>query len=210
MPAHEFDQADTVSRRNRLDAGTVNDIDRSRISAHETEAAIDEWHIVVDGLGHADDADSKSSSGYLSAQGQGTMHAAVATEHEEDTDAVGLQVVDHLAGILRASRGAQHRAAFVMDAGDRFRCQHHRLMTVSCDQTFIAISETDNVPHAVAGPQFEHDATDDIVQARGQSAAGHDAAAQGSRIEKNLVARPGQFKSRKAGCVGDRLAQARD
>jgi len=180
--------------------------DRRRKRALETEAAIDEVDVVVDGLGYDDDPDAQAAALDFRDDAHGSADAAVAADHEQDADAVGFQVVDHLRGFLRSAGRTQQCAAFVMDVRDRFRRQRHHLVAESRDEPLVAIAEAEDALHAVAARQFQHDSADDVVEAGAQSAAGNDAAPHRARVEENPVARTGQFEGRQS---ADAAVQAR-
>ena len=208
MPAHQLDQADAVARGHRLDARAADHVDCGRIGADETETAIDERHVVVYRLGHPDYADAQTAPLDLRAYAHCPVHAAVAADHEQDADAIGFQVVDQFRGFLRSARGAQYRSALVMDVRDRFGRERQREMTIARDQPLIAVAKAEDLSHAVACPQFQHDAAHHVVEAGRQTAAGDDAAAHGARVEEYLVARPGQLERRQRREIRARSRQA--
>ena len=80
-------------------------------------------------------------------------------------------------------------------------------MAMTCNQALVAIAKPEDAPHAIAGPQFEHDAAHHVVQTRRESAAGHDAARQSARIKKNPVARSGQLERSQRVWVALAIAQ---
>src|SRR5207245_2532642 len=102
VPAHQLDQADAVAGAGRLDARAPNDLDGGGVRALEAEAAIDEVDVVVDGLGHRHHADLQGAPLDLRGQLHGPADGPVAPDHEEDVDAQRLEVVDHLARVLRS------------------------------------------------------------------------------------------------------------
>ena len=194
MPAHQLDETDAVARGHRLDPRAADRIDRGRVRRQVAEAAVDEADVVVDRLGHPDHRDPCAAAAHLVGDPQRAGERAVAADDEQHADAVRLEVVDQLGRVLRAARGAEHRAAVVVDVRDRLGREHHRLVPVARDQPLEAVAEPGDATHAVAVPQLEHDAADHVVQARGEPAAGHDPAAQRARIEEDPVARAGELE----------------
>ncbi len=202
MPAHQLDQADAVARAHGLDARTAHDVHRRRIGTFETEAAVDEMDVVVDGLGHADHADLQTAALDFGTELHRAADGAVAADHEQDVDAVGFEIVDDFARILRSARGTEDGAALMVDVGHRLRGQRHRFMAAARNQSFVAIAKAEDALDAVAARQFEHDAAHDVIDAGTKATAGDDAAADGARIEENLVAWPGQLECRQCGRLG--------
>ena len=199
VPPHQFDQADAVARPHCFDARAAYHVHRRRIRAFEAKAAIDEMDVVVDGLRHADDRDLQAAPFYFRRELHRCADGAVAADHEQDVDGVGLEIVDHFAGILRAARRAEDGAALVMDVRHRLRGQLDRFMAEARNQAFVSITKAEDAFDAVTARELEHDAAHDVVDAGAEAAAGDDAAANRSRIEENLVARAGQFEGGQGG-----------
>ena len=85
-----------------------------------------------------------------------------------------------------------------MDVLDQLRREVHRPVPVTGFQPFETVGETVHLVHPVVVVQAEHDGTDDIVDARAETAAGDDAAGHPGRVEIEAFARtrglePGRF-----------------
>src|SRR4051812_41042202 len=195
MAAHEFDKADAIARTHRLDPRAAHHIHRGGIRTFEAEAAIDEMDIVVDGLRYADHRDFEAAPFDLCRELHCAADGAIATDDKKNVYAVGLKIIDNFTGVLRAARRAENSAALMMNMRHRFRGEHHRIMAEPRNQPFVAEAEPQDAFHAIPASKFEHKPAHDVVDAGAKSAASDDTAADGARIEKNLVARSREFKS---------------
>ena len=85
----------------------------------KAEALIDEHDVVVDRLGNADDGDlrrrARRSPRVICIA---PAERAVAADDEQHVDAHLFQAIDDLGGVLLAARGAQDRAAMLVDVAD--------------------------------------------------------------------------------------------
>ena len=140
---HQLDQADAVARAGRLGVRCVGCAPRLGDRGLEAERLLDERDVVVDRLR---DADRRRSSACARAASSAiawrAAQRAVAADREEHVDALALQGVDHLADVLRSARGAEDRAAHLVDVADPLRRQLERRMAVARHQPLVAVAET--------------------------------------------------------------------
>ena len=85
----------------------------------EAEAVVDERDVVVDRLRDADDRDPQLALGDHVGDPLRAVQRAVAADHEQDVDAELLQAVDDLVRVLLPARGAEDRAAVLVDVAAR-------------------------------------------------------------------------------------------
>ena len=82
-------------------------------------------------------------------------HRAVAADHEQQVDAERDQPVHHLVGVLRAARGAEHRAALSVDAVHDLRGQSDRLGS-ALDQPGVPGAEAGHLADPVVLGELHH------------------------------------------------------
>ena len=92
------------------------------------------------------------------------------------------------------SRGAENRAALLMNAIDELRRELHRLAAALRIDSAVAATKAKHLGDAVAVLEFEKERVDDVIEPRAQTAAGHDTRARLLRIEKQLRTRPRHLK----------------
>ncbi len=199
VPAHQLDDADSVARPGRLDVRAPHHVDRRGERRLEPEAPVDEVDVVVDRLGHADDADGKAAPLDLAHQAHRPAQGSVAADDEEDADVEPLEDVGHGARVLLAARRSEHRAPLVMDVGDGSYGERHAVAPAGREAQ-VPVPEAEHLGHRVGLVQLEHDPAHDVVHARAKAAAGHDAAAELRGVEVDLV--PGTRQLERGGAVG--------
>ncbi len=110
----------------RLDVRRIDHLFRLLDGGEVAEGAVDVLHIVVDGLGDADDRDLEFAALNFLDYAMRPALGAVAADGEQDVDAALLQEIDDDVGADRAARGAQQRAAELMNAVDDLGVQPQR------------------------------------------------------------------------------------
>ncbi len=196
MPPHHLQQADAVVGAGRLDVGAANRLGGGGGGALEAEAAIDEVDVVVDRLGDPHHGDRQLAPLDLADQLGRPPQRPVAADDEQRPDAHLLQLVDHLAGILAAARGAEDGPAQVVDRADHRRREPQRLVPEPGDDPFEAVAKAEDLLHAVGVGQLEDQPAHDVVDAGTEPAAGHDPDPEGGRIEEQPIAGARQLEGR--------------
>ncbi len=194
VTAHQLHQRDAVVDAVRFGVGAVQDLGRFLDCRQVAEAARDEGHVVINGLGDADHGQGMAAPPGFLEQVVAAALGAVAAEGEQDIHAAPDQVVHGNPDVHRAARGPQHGAAVLMNVVDELRRQHERLLAARRVEALVAVAKTEDFLHAVAVMKFQKQGTDHVVQPRAQSAAGDDASAGLLGIEEQLRAWASEFE----------------
>ena len=133
------------------------------------EGARHERHVVVDGLRDADHRQRVAALPGFLEQLVAAALRAVAADGEEDVHAAPDQVVHGEADVHRAARGAEHRAALLVDVVHELGRQHDRFRAAGGIQPLVAAAKAEHLLHAVGVVQFEEERADDVVQAGAQA-----------------------------------------
>ena len=150
--------------------------------------------VVIDGLGDADDRDLQIPFANGLVDQLGSQHGSVTADHEQDVDVHTFEGVDDFLGRLGASGGCQDGASEFMNGGHLFRGQFHDVMAVFGDESLQPVADTDGCGHVVMMVGFHDNGSDDIVEARAETTAGHQGAFGLGRIEIDLFPGTGFFK----------------
>ena len=129
VATHEFHEPDAAGHAARLGVRAIEHPRGFFDGAEESECARDEADVVVDGLRHADDGERVAAAARFLVEIVRAALRAVATDGEENVHAARDEVVHRDADVHRAARGAEDRAAFLMNAIDELRRDLHRLRT---------------------------------------------------------------------------------
>mmetsp|Transcript_25124 Transcript_25124/g.72409 ORF Transcript_25124/g.72409 Transcript_25124/m.72409 type:complete len:229 (-) Transcript_25124:2545-3231(-) len=189
MPTHELDQADAVRVGRGLDVGGVDGPERLRARGVEAEGPVNQLHIVVDGLRHANHCAFVVD---LQQAVEGLHRAlvrAVAAQYKVLADVLGRQRLRNL-GVRRIAAVAHEDAtAFVVDI-------LHPLLreldpSLGLDRALEATDDAVHLPHAIC-PQHLDQLADHGVQARADAAACDDRRGEAvlGRVPMQHPARP--------------------
>ena len=151
-------------------------------------------HIVVDRLRHADDGERVAAVARFLVEIVRAALRAVAADGEEDVHAARDEILHRRADVHRAARGAENRAALLMNAIDELRRDLNRLHSACRIEPAVAAAKAEHLRDAIAVVQFEKERADDVVEAGAQTTTRHDAGARLFRIEEELRPRPGQLE----------------
>ena len=124
VAAHELHEAEPVEGPVRLVVGARDDVGRAEHGGLETERAVDEVKVVVDGLRDADDRDGLLALLDFLRDGVCAAERAVAADTEQHVDVQAHQGVDHDGGLLVAAGAAEDGAAVVLDGVDHVGVEH--------------------------------------------------------------------------------------
>ena len=193
---HDLDDPDAVDGRLGLDLRGLDRLRGARVGGLEAEALADVRDVVVDRLRHADHCDPRVAGERLLRDAVRTVQRAVAADHEEDVDATALQRVDHDADVLRAARGAEHRAAALVDRLDVLGREVDRAEAVLGHEAGEPVAEAGHVSHAVVLVQLQHEGADDVVETGAQATARHDADPGLPGLEVDVGARAARLEGR--------------
>ena len=194
MATHEFHEPDPAGHAACLGVRAIEHARGFLDGAEESERARDEADVVVDGLRHADDGERVAAAARFLVEIVRAALRAVAADGEEDVHAARDEVVHRGADVHRTARGAENRAAFLMNAIDELRRDLHRLHAARGIEPAVAAAKAEHLGDAVAVVQFEKERADDVVEPGAQPAARHNARARLFRVEEKFRARAGQLE----------------
>mmetsp|Transcript_25996 Transcript_25996/g.77058 ORF Transcript_25996/g.77058 Transcript_25996/m.77058 type:complete len:285 (-) Transcript_25996:872-1726(-) len=127
LAAHELDQADAAARRAGLYLCSQQRALRLLDRGVEAKAFVDEQDVVVDRLGHADDAAADLVLLAHRVDGVGARIAAVSTDDKQHVNAPHVDALDNLLDVGAATRRPQDGAPLKLDPVDVLCRQHNRL-----------------------------------------------------------------------------------
>lgn len=194
VTAHELHEAEPVKGAIRLVVGARDDVGRAEHGGLETERAVDEVQIVVDGLRDADDRDGLLALFDFLRDGVRAAKRAVAADAEQHIDVQAHQGVDHDGGFLVAAGAAEDSAAVVLDGVNHVWVEHNGRIAVRGIEPTVAVRDAKDVADAVVEPEHGHEALDNVVQTRAEAAAGDNAGAGPCRVVENGFARAGSLE----------------
>ena len=119
---------------------------------------------------------------------------AVAADSEKHVHPPSDQVVHGQPHIHRPARGAQHRAAMLVNVVHEPRRQRNRLRPEPRVEPLVAAAKPEHFLDPVGVVQLQEERTDDIIQPGAQTATRHDARTGLFGIEIQPVPRPGQLE----------------
>jgi hypothetical protein len=160
----------------------------------KSERARDESDVVINGLRHADNRQRVAAIARFLVKIVRAALSAVAADGEKNVYPARDEILHCLAHVHRAARGAENRAALLMNVIDELRRDLHRLAAALRIEAAVTAAKAEHLGDAVAVVEFEKKRADDVVEARTQTAARHDARARLLRIEKQLRPRPRQLE----------------
>jgi len=194
VPAHEFDQGNAVFDAVDLGMSGVDDAAGFIDGGEIAEGSRHEADIVVDGFWNPDDGEGIAPLAGGFVELEGAALGAVASDAEEDIDAMADEIFHGELRIDRAAGGSQDGAAILMNVIDFVRGEGPGGHTSLGIQALIAIAKAQDFRDAVAMAEFEEEGANHVVQARTKSAAGDDAGAGLIGSEKKFFAGSCQFK----------------
>mmetsp|Transcript_9312 Transcript_9312/g.29375 ORF Transcript_9312/g.29375 Transcript_9312/m.29375 type:complete len:368 (+) Transcript_9312:423-1526(+) len=172
MAPHELHDADAVRSAGGFDLGGPDGGLRLFDGRVEAEGAVDEVDVVVDGFGDAGHAELQLVVARGKVQLLRSPMGAVASDDVELVHPVALQPGEDAAAVEPAARGAQHSAAFVVDALHRGGRKQDGLLA-GC-HAHVAVADAEHGGHAVEVVKRVDQFTHDVVDAGAEAAAGHD------------------------------------
>ena len=197
VAAHDLDDADAADGRLDLDAGGLDRLGGLGERRGEAEALADVRDVVVDRLGHADDADRQAPRARsrremlwaprIEPSPPMTMRMSMSSSTSRSTIAAGSWAPRDVPSTVPPRS--------LMRATDSGVSVHDVVAELG-DQAGVAVLEADHVAYAVVGVELEHDRADDVVEAGAQSAAGDDADLGGGRVEEDLLSRAARLERR--------------
>mmetsp|Transcript_46923 Transcript_46923/g.93497 ORF Transcript_46923/g.93497 Transcript_46923/m.93497 type:complete len:310 (-) Transcript_46923:30-959(-) len=187
VPPHEFDDTHTLGAARRLDPPVAHHSCGSLAGRVEAECAIDEEHVVVNRLWHANHADRELLLPRLFIEEVASELSAVAADDKEHVDPLRPEGLADLDRIEAPSAGLEDRAALHMDLLDKLGSERDGHMLVWLRKAIVASRDTDDVAHAVVTPQAVGHALDDRVEARAEPAARHECSRDLARFPKNVL-----------------------
>ena len=202
VAAHELHEPDPVAGRFGLGVGGVGRAPRFCDGRVESERPLHEGNVVVDRLGHADDADRQAAPRRFLADRLRPAQRPVPADRKEHPDAELVQVLRHFGRVLRAAGRSEHRSAALVDPVHGLGRQFERLVPKPADQAFVAETKAVDLRHAVLGVQVQDDGADDVVQSGAEASAGHDPAREPRRIEEQHAPRAGGLHGRRPRASG--------
>ena len=171
---HEFHQADPTWHAPRLRVCAIEYARRFLDRGEKSEGARDKSHVVINGLGHADNRKRVTAiAGFLIKIVCAAL-SSVAADGEKDVDSAGDEILHRLAHVHRPARGAENRAAGSMNALDELRRDLYRLLATLRIEPAVTAPKAEHLGDAVAVVEFEKERADDVVEPWTQTAAGHD------------------------------------
>ncbi len=195
MAAHQLHEPHAVGRCLGLDVRRPDRFRRLTERRLKPEALVDIRNVVVDRLGDAHDRDLLPALGH----GRRDLHrpadAAVAPDYEQGVDVHPLKAVDDLVGILAAARGAEDRAAVLVDRAHTRRREVEHVVAVARDEALVAVAKPVDPLHAVVMRELHHEPADHVVEPRAEAAAGDDAHPQLRGIEEDAPTRACRLES---------------
>ena len=194
MAAHELHEADPAGHAPRLGVGAVEHAHRIFHGAEKPECARDKSDIVIDGLGHPHDGERVAPAPGFMVEVVPSALRAIPADGEQDVHAASDEVVHGGGNVHRAARGAENRAAFVVDVIHELGSDPHRLRAARGIEPAVAAAKSQHFGDTVAVMQFEKERPDNIVEAGAQPPAGHDRRPGFLRVKKQLRARSGQLE----------------
>ena len=194
VAAHEFHEPDAAGHAARFGVRAIEHARGFFDGAEESERARDEANVVVDRLRHADDGERVAAPARFLVEIVRAALRAIAADGEEDVYAARDEIIHGPADVHRSARRAEDRAALLMNAIDELRRDLHRFRAARRIESAVAAAKAEHLGDAVAVVQFEKERADDVVKARTQSAAGHDAGARLFRVEEKLRSRARQLE----------------
>jgi hypothetical protein len=120
---------------------------------------------------------------------------AVAADDEQDVDVHPLETVHDFLGILPAPRGAEDRAAVLVDVADHRRREIDHVVAVAGDEALVAVAEAVDPLHAVMEGEFHDEPADHVVDAGAEATAGDDPDPHLRRVEEDASPRARRFES---------------
>ena len=196
IAAHQLHESYAVEGALRLHVRVADDGGRLGHGRLEPEGTPHEHKVVVDRLRHADHGDLESALQALLRHVARTPERPIAADHEEDVDVHAHQRIDNLIRGLLPARGAENRAAQLVDQIDLLRVQHERFVAELRDQPREAEANAeDRLDSVVEGEDLDQ-SLDDVVESRTESARRQDAHARPARIMVNLRMRTRPLKTR--------------
>ena len=203
IAAHELHEAKSVVGAVGFDVRARDDVCRTEHGCFETECAVDEVQVVVDGFRDADDGNGLLAFLDFFGNGVGSTEGAVTADAEQHVDVEAHERIDHDRGVLQSAGAAEDCSAVFLDGIDDIWVQHDGGISVVRVQTAVAVGDTEDVFYAVVEPEHLYKALDDVVEAGAESAASYDACAGPGRVVENDFARARRFEGRNRDAFGD-------
>ena len=194
VAAHELHETEPVERSVRFVVRARNHVGRGEHRRLETERAVDEVQVVVDGFRDADDRDGLAALLHFFGDGVCPAQRAVTADAEQHVDVEAHEGVHHDGGFLHAARTPEDGAAVFLDGVDDIRVQYDGRVAVGGVESAVAVGDAENVPDAVVEPEHLNEALDDVVEAGAEATAGDDSRACPCGVVEDGLARACRFE----------------
>ncbi len=194
VAAHQFYKPDATRHAARFGVRAIQHAGRLLDGAEKAKCARDKTDIVINRLRDADDREPVAALARLLKKLIRAALRAVAAHGEKNVHAAGDEIVHRAPDVHRSARRTENGAALLMNPVHELGRDFHRLDTARRIESAVSAAKTEHFAHAVTIVQLEKERSDDVVQPRTQTAAGHDACARLLRIEEELRPRPGQLE----------------
>ena len=191
LATHQANETHAITAGFGFGMSTRDNVPSGFHRGFEPERTLDQADVVIDGFGDSDDRDRKVAFLDPGNNIAGSAQRAVATDGEENVDAVVFEGIDNFLGILRATRGLKNRAPLLVNLIGVVSSKLDGVVVILCHKAFIAILESKHAFNAIAFQRAEGEGTDHIVQSGAEPSTSHDAHCNVFGVEEKFLARAG-------------------